>query len=76
MSRIVKAISHEIIDSRGNPVVEVEVHLEGGFASMVVAPSGISTGSCEALGLCDGGKSRFLGKGITKAVAAVDGLIV
>lgn len=75
MSKIVKIIGREIIDSRGNPTVEAEVHLEGGFVSMAAAPSGASTGSREALELRDGDKSRFLGKGVTKAVAAVNGPI-
>ena len=76
MSKIVKIIGREIIDSRGNPTVEAEVHLEGGFVGMAAAPSGASTGSREALELLrDGDKSRFLGKGVTKAVAAVNGPI-
>ena len=49
MSKIVKVIGREIIDSRGNPTVEAEVHLEGGFVGMAAAPSGASTGSREAL---------------------------
>lgn len=48
MSKIVKVIGREIIDSRGNPTVEAEVHLEGGFVGMAAAPSGASTGSREA----------------------------
>ena len=60
MSKIVKIIGREIIDSRGNPTVEAEVHLEGGFVGMAAAPSGASTGSREALELRDGDKSRFL----------------
>jgi enolase len=75
MSKIVKIIGREIIDSRGNPTVEAEVHLEGGFVGMAAAPSGASTGSREALELRDGDKSRFLGKGVLKAVAAVNGPI-
>ena len=54
MSKIVKVIGREIIDSRGNPTVEAEVHLEGGFVGMAAAPSGASTGSREALELRDG----------------------
>ncbi|KAI3489679.1 hypothetical protein L1887_46734 [Cichorium endivia] len=68
-------IGREIIDSRGNPTVEAEVHLEGGFVGMAAAPSGASTGSREALELRDGDKSRFLGKGVLKAVGAVNGPI-
>ncbi|AHF78253.1 Phosphopyruvate hydratase [Sodalis praecaptivus] len=75
MSKIVKVIGREIIDSRGNPTVEAEVHLEGGFVGLAAAPSGASTGSREALELRDGDKSRFLGKGVTKAVDAVNGPI-
>ncbi|MGL4171162.1 phosphopyruvate hydratase [Morganella morganii] len=75
MSKIVKVIGREIIDSRGNPTVEAELHLEGGFVGMAAAPSGASTGSREALELRDGDKSRFLGKGVLKAVGAVNGPI-
>jgi len=75
MSKIVKIIGREIIDSRGNPTVEAEVHLEGGFVGLAAAPSGASTGSREALELRDGDKSRFLGKGVLKAVGAVNGPI-
>ncbi|UNU89153.1 phosphopyruvate hydratase [Aeromonas dhakensis] len=75
MSKIVKVIGREIIDSRGNPTVEAEVHLEGGFVGMAAAPSGASTGSREALELRDGDKSRFLGKGVLKALEAVNGPI-
>ncbi|CED72217.1 enolase [Aliivibrio wodanis] len=75
MSKIVKVLGREIIDSRGNPTVEAEVHLESGFVGMAAAPSGASTGSREALELRDGDKSRFLGKGVLKAIAAVNGPI-
>ncbi|MGP1956266.1 MAG: phosphopyruvate hydratase [Arsenophonus sp. NC-PE1-MAG3] len=75
MSKIVKVIGREIIDSRGNPTVEAEVHLEGKFIGLAAAPSGASTGSREALELRDGDKDRFLGKGVLKAVAAVNGKI-
>ena len=75
MSKIVKVIAREIIDSRGNPTVEAEVHLEGGFSGMAAAPSGASTGSREALELRDGDKARFLGKGVLKAIGAVNGPI-
>ncbi|HAS5940193.1 TPA: phosphopyruvate hydratase [Vibrio cholerae] len=75
MSKIVKVLGREIIDSRGNPTVEAEVHLEGGFVGMAAAPSGASTGSREALELRDGDKYRFLGKGVLKALAAVNGPI-
>lgn len=75
MSRIVKVIGREIIDSRGHPTVEAEVHLEGGFVGLAAAPSGASTGSHEALELRDGDKSRFLGKGVTKAVHIINSSI-
>ncbi|UDG80565.1 Enolase [Candidatus Hartigia pinicola] len=75
MSKIIKVIGREIIDSRANPTVEVEVHLEGGFVGLASAPSGASTGSREALELRDNDQSRFLGKGVLKAVNAVNNLI-
>ncbi len=75
MAKIVKVIGREIMDSRGNPTVEAEVHLEGGFVGMAAAPSGASTGSREALELRDGDKARYLGKGVLKAVENVNGLI-
>ena len=75
MSNIVKVIGREIMDSRGNPTVEAEVHLADGSIGMAAAPSGASTGSREALELRDGDKSRYMGKGVLKAVAAVNGPI-
>ncbi|MGP1947086.1 MAG: phosphopyruvate hydratase [Arsenophonus sp. NC-PG7-MAG3] len=75
MSKIIKVIGREIIDSRGNPTVEAEVHLDGKFIGLASVPSGASTGSREALELRDGDKDRFLGKGVLKAVAAVNGEI-
>lgn len=68
---IVKVVGREVIDSRGNPTVEAEVHLEGGFVGMAASPSGASTGSREALELRDG-DSRFGGKGVLKAVNAIN----
>jgi enolase len=65
----------EIIDSRGNPTVEVDVTLEGGAFGRGAVPSGASTGQREALELRDGDKKRYLGKGVTKAVAHVNGEI-
>ena len=73
MSKIVKIIGREIMDSRGNPTVEAEVHLDSGAMGMCCAPSGASTGSREALELRDGDMSRYLGKGVLKAVAAING---
>ncbi|MBO1270380.1 phosphopyruvate hydratase [Shewanella sp. 4t3-1-2LB] len=75
MAKIVKVFGREIMDSRGNPTVEAEVHLEGGFIGMAAAPSGASTGSREALELRDGDKSRYLGKGVLQAVANINGPI-
>lgn len=75
MSEIVKIIAREIMDSRGNPTVEADVYLASGAMGRGCAPSGASTGSREALELRDGDKSRYLGKGVTKAVANIDGPI-
>ncbi|GIU17124.1 phosphopyruvate hydratase [Shewanella glacialipiscicola] len=75
MAKIINVIGREIMDSRGNPTVEAEVHLEGGFVGMAAAPSGASTGSREALELRDGDKGRYLGKGVLTAVANVNGPI-
>jgi len=63
MSKITKIHAREILDSRGNPTVEVDACLESGAMSCAAAPSGASTGSQEALELRDGDKKRFLGKG-------------
>ena len=65
----------EILDSRGNPTVEVDVLLEDGSFGRAAVPSGASTGAHEAVELRDGDKARYLGKGVTKAVAAVNGEI-
>ena len=75
MSQIVKVIGREILDSRGNPTVEVEVTLESGFSGRAAVPSGASTGEHEAVELRDGEKSRYLGKGVSKAVENVNGLL-
>ena len=72
---IIDVIGREIIDSRGNPTVEVDVHLEGGAIGRAAVPSGASTGEHEALELRDGDKKRYLGKGVLKAVEAVNGAI-
>jgi enolase len=71
--KIAKVHGREILDSRGNPTVEVEVALEGGAAGRAMVPSGASTGEREALELRDGDKGRYLGKGVRKAVAHVNG---
>ena len=69
----VKAL--QVLDSRGNPTVQVEVITEGGFSGVALVPSGASTGSFEAVELRDGDKSTYLGKGVTKAVANVNDII-
>ena len=71
--KIAKVHGREILDSRGNPTVEVEVTLDGGVAGRAMVPSGASTGEREALELRDGDKGRYLGKGVRKAVANVNG---
>ncbi len=71
MSEIVSVVGREILDSRGNPTVEVEVTLESGASARAAVPSGASTGEHEAVELRDGG-ARYLGKGVTKAVAFVN----
>lgn len=72
MSNIVKIHAREILDSRGNPTLEAEVTLESGAFGRAAVPSGASTGVREALELRDGDKSRYLGKGVTKAVNNVN----
>ncbi|MBE5845687.1 MAG: phosphopyruvate hydratase [Butyrivibrio sp.] len=72
---IVKVIGREILDSRGNPTVEAEVYLADGTVARGTAPSGASTGEFEALELRDGDKSRYLGKGVSKAVENINGPI-
>jgi enolase len=75
MTAIVDIIGREILDSRGNPTVEVDVVLEDGAKGRAAVPSGASTGAHEAVELRDGDKSRYLGKGVRKAVDAVNGEI-
>jgi enolase len=72
MTTIVHVQGREVLDSRGNPTVEVEVELESGARGSAIVPSGASTGAHEAVELRDGDKKRYLGKGVTKAVANVD----
>ena len=69
---IESVFAREIMDSRGNPTLEVEVIVEGGFVGRAAVPSGASTGAFEAVELRDGDKDRYLGKGVTKAVANVN----
>ncbi len=75
MSTIVSVLAREIIDSRGNPTVEVEVNLESGHIGRAAVPSGASTGSREALEMRDGDKGRYGGKGVLKAIENVNGEI-
>ena len=75
MSRIVNVIGREVIDSRGNPTVEADVLLDSGVMGRAAVPSGASTGSREAVELRDGDKQRYLGKGVRKAVANVNGAL-
>jgi len=75
MTAIVDIIGREILDSRGNPTIEVDVVLEDGSLGRAAVPSGASTGAHEAVELRDGDKTRYLGKGVQKAVAAVNGEI-
>ncbi|MDO9615388.1 MAG: phosphopyruvate hydratase, partial [Bacteroidota bacterium] len=70
-----KVFGREILDSRGNPTIEVEVTLECGAIGRAAVPSGASTGENEALELRDGDKGRYLGKGVLKAVANVNTVI-
>ncbi|HLN64117.1 MAG TPA: phosphopyruvate hydratase [Symbiobacteriaceae bacterium] len=72
MTTILQVHGREILDSRGNPTVEVEVELEGGIRGRAAVPSGASTGAHEAVELRDGDKSRYLGKGVLKAVSNVN----
>ena len=76
MSTAISAVhGREVLDSRGNPTVEVEVHLSGGLAGRAIVPSGASTGAHEAVELRDGDKARYDGKGVRRAVANVNGEI-
>src|SRR5690554_4470569 len=76
MAAISEIVAREIMDSRGNPTVEADVFLDNGHWGRAAAPSGASTGSREALELRDGDKSRYLGKGVEKAVANIHQSIV
>ncbi len=73
--KITAVHGREILDSRGNPTVEVDVTLDGGVMGRAAVPSGASTGVREALELRDGDKKRYLGKGVRKAVANINGEI-
>ncbi|GIX46847.1 MAG: enolase [Candidatus Tectimicrobiota bacterium] len=75
MAKICRIVAHEILDSRGQPTVEVEVTLEGGVRGRAAVPSGASTGEREAVELRDGDPRRYLGKGVRRAVQHVNGEI-
>lgn len=75
MSKIVKIVARQILDSRGNPTVEVDVHTSSGNIGRAAVPSGASTGVHEAVELRDGDKAYYLGKGVTKAVSNVNTII-
>ena len=75
MSKIEKIFAREILDSRGNPTVEVDVLLESGVTGRASVPSGASTGENEAIELRDADKGRYLGKGVQKAVANVNNVL-
>ncbi|MBP8932438.1 MAG: phosphopyruvate hydratase, partial [Paracoccus sp.] len=75
MTAIIDIYAREILDSRGNPTVEVDVTLEDGTMGRAAVPSGASTGAHEAVEKRDGDKSRYMGKGVLEAVAAVNGEI-
>ncbi|CAG7650271.1 phosphopyruvate hydratase [Paenibacillus allorhizosphaerae] len=75
MTVISNVYAREVLDSRGNPTVEVEVYLESGARGRAIVPSGASTGAYEAVELRDGDKSRYLGKGVLKAVENVNDII-
>ena len=72
MPKIIEIIAREILDSRGNPTVEADVYLESGVRGRAAVPSGASTGSREAIELRDEDKNRYMGKGVTKAVANIN----
>lgn len=75
MPFITQVNAREVMDSRGNPTVEVEVFTESGAFGRAIVPSGASTGEYEAVELRDGDKSRYLGKGVLKAVENVNTVI-
>ena len=75
MPTISKVFAREVLDSRGNPTVEVEARLSDDSLGRAIVPSGASTGEHEALEMRDGDKSRYLGKGVLRAVASVNDVI-
>ncbi|TFH42643.1 MAG: phosphopyruvate hydratase, partial [Chrysiogenales bacterium] len=75
MTTIIDVFAREILDSRGNPTIEVDVELSSGFVGRAAVPSGASTGEHEAVELRDGDKKRYNGKGVLKAVENVNNII-
>ncbi len=75
MSKIIKVLGREVLDSRGYPTVEAEVYLEGGYSGRAIVPSGASTGSNEAIELRDNDKNRFFGKGVLKSIFIINNII-
>ena len=75
MTAIIDIFAREILDSRGNPTIEVDVTLESGARGRAAVPSGVSTGTHEAIELRDGDEARFLGRGVQKACESVNGEI-
>ena len=75
MSQIIKVLGREILDSRGNPTVEVDVYTAAGAMGRAAVPSGASTGVHEAVELRDGQKNRYMGKGVLKAVQNVNNVL-
>ena len=75
MPKMTKVRGREVLDSRGNPTVEVEIHLSDGSIGRAIVPSGASTGEHEALEMRDGDKARYLGKGVQNAIASVNDII-
>lgn len=75
MPKMTKVRGREVLDSRGNPTVEVEIHLSDGGSGRAIVPSGASTGEHEALEMRDGDKARYLGKGVQNAIASVNDII-
>src|ERR1700729_4638422 len=73
LTKITRVHARQVIDSRGNPTVEADVYVGGGVRGRAAVPSGASTGEHEALEMRDGDKSKYVGKGVLKAVANVNG---
>ena len=76
MTAISDIVARQVLDSRGNPTIEVDVHLESGAMGRAIVPSGASTGAHEAVELRDGDKSKYGGKGVLSAIANIQGEIL